>query len=74
VARIGDRGDGYEVLLENMRDKGRLLGRTRRRWYNCIKMDLKEIGWEGVSCTGLPQDRGKKKLAPVNAEVIFPAP
>jgi hypothetical protein len=26
----------------------RLLGRPRRRWEDNIKMDLQEVGWEGV--------------------------
>jgi len=36
-------------------------------------MDLKEIGWEGVGCIDLPQDR-EKELATVNAEVTFRVP
>jgi hypothetical protein len=27
--------------------KQRQLGRLRRRWENSIKLDIKEIGWEG---------------------------
>jgi hypothetical protein len=34
-------------------------GRPRRRWENNIKMDLKEIGWEGVAWIDLAQDRDK---------------
>jgi hypothetical protein len=29
------------------------------RWENSIKMDLKEIEWEGVNWIGLLQDREK---------------
>jgi hypothetical protein len=29
------------------------LGRQRRRWVDNIKMDLREIGWDGVVWTGL---------------------
>jgi len=72
MARTGDRRDGYQVLLENFRDRERPLGRTRHRRYNCIKLDLKEIGWEGVGCIDLPQER-EKELGPVNAEVTFRA-
>jgi hypothetical protein len=33
------------------------LGRTRRRWVDNIKMDLKEIGWDGRDWIELAQDR-----------------
>jgi hypothetical protein len=35
------------------------LGRPRCRWADNIKMDLLEIGWGGVDCIGLAQDRNK---------------
>jgi hypothetical protein len=35
----------------------RPLGRPRRRWVNNIKMDLREIGWDGVDWIYLAQDR-----------------
>jgi hypothetical protein len=35
----------------------RPLGRLRRRWENGIKMDLGEIGCEGVVCIHLTWDR-----------------
>jgi hypothetical protein len=31
----------------------RPLGRPRRRWVDNIKMDLREIGWDGVEWFGL---------------------
>jgi hypothetical protein len=34
-----------------------LLGRTTRRWVDNIKMDLKEIGWDGVDWIDLAHDR-----------------
>jgi hypothetical protein len=33
------------------------LGRPRRRWEDNIKMDTKEIGWDGVDWIHLAQDR-----------------
>jgi hypothetical protein len=33
------------------------LGRPRRRWVDNIKMDLREIGWDGVDWIELDQDR-----------------
>jgi hypothetical protein len=44
----------------------RPLGRPRRRWVDNINMDLLEIGWSGVDCIGLDQDRDKWR-APVNS-------
>jgi hypothetical protein len=33
------------------------LGRPRRRWVYNIKMDIKEIGWDGMDWIDLAQDR-----------------
>jgi hypothetical protein len=33
--------------------KSRRLGKLRCRWGNIIRMDLGEIGWEGVDCMHL---------------------
>jgi hypothetical protein len=35
----------------------RPLGRTRCRWMDDIKMDLREIGWNGVDWIDMGQDR-----------------
>jgi hypothetical protein len=35
----------------------RPLGRTRHRWVDNIKMDLREIGWGGIDWIDLVQDR-----------------
>jgi hypothetical protein len=45
----------YRILVEKPVGK-RLLGRPRRRWGNNIKMDLGEIGWDGVDWIDLVQD------------------
>jgi hypothetical protein len=34
----------------------RPLGRPRRRWVDSIKIDLREIGWDGVDWIKLAQD------------------
>jgi hypothetical protein len=46
----------YKVLVGKPEGK-RPLGRPRRRWEDVIRMDLREIGWEGVDWTRLAQDR-----------------
>jgi hypothetical protein len=44
VARMGERGGAYRVLVR--KSEGRIpLGRLKRRWENNIKMDLREVGW-----------------------------
>jgi hypothetical protein len=35
----------------------RLLGRPKRRWVDSIKIDLREIGWDGKDWIDLAQDR-----------------
>jgi hypothetical protein len=37
-------------------EEKRPLGRPRRRWNN-IKMDLRELGWDGMDWIDLVQDR-----------------
>jgi transposase len=34
----------------------RPLGRPRRRWVDNIKMDLREIGWDGVDWIDMAKD------------------
>jgi len=51
VARMGEMRNAYNILVGNPEEK-RPLGRPRRRWEDNIKMDLREIWWEGVvDCT-----------------------
>jgi hypothetical protein len=47
VARMGERRGTYRVLVWKPGGK-RPCGRPRRRWEDNIKMDLKEVEWEGV--------------------------
>jgi hypothetical protein len=35
----------------------RLLGRTRRRWVDNIKIDFREMGWDGMNWIDLAQDQ-----------------
>jgi hypothetical protein len=48
IARMGEKMNAYRILAGNPQGK-RLLGRQRRRWMDNIKMDLREIGWDGVN-------------------------
>jgi hypothetical protein len=38
-------------------ERKRPLGRPRRRWVDNIKIDMKEIRWDGVDWIDLAQDR-----------------
>jgi hypothetical protein len=35
----------------------RSLGKPRHRWVDNIKIDLREIGWDGMDCIDLTSDR-----------------
>jgi hypothetical protein len=48
----------YRVLVGKPEGK-RTLGRLSCRWKNGIRMDLWEIGWSGVDCIQLAQDRDR---------------
>jgi hypothetical protein len=56
VARMGQKRNAYRILVEKPEGK-RLLRRPRRRWVDNIKIDHKEIGWDGVDWIELAQDR-----------------
>jgi hypothetical protein len=47
VARTGEKRNAYRILMGSSEGK-RPLGRPRRRWVDNIKIDLREIGWDGV--------------------------
>jgi hypothetical protein len=47
VARMEENRNAYRILVGNPERK-RPLGRPRRRWVDNIKMDLREIGWDGM--------------------------
>jgi hypothetical protein len=52
----GERRGVYRILVGRPEGK-RPLGRPRRRWENNIKMDLREIGIDGVNWIQMAQDR-----------------
>jgi hypothetical protein len=47
VARMGEMRISYKIFVGKPEGKG-LLGRSRRRWDDNIRMNLREIGWEYV--------------------------
>jgi hypothetical protein len=42
----GEKRNAYRILVGKLEGK-RPLGRPRRKWVDNIKMDLREISWDG---------------------------
>jgi hypothetical protein len=55
VAEIGET-NAYRMLVGKSERK-RPLGRPVHRWVDIIKMDLREIGWDGMDWIVVAQDR-----------------
>jgi hypothetical protein len=47
VACMGEMRNVYNILVGNLEEK-RPLGKPGRRWEDNTRMDLREIGWQGV--------------------------
>jgi hypothetical protein len=47
VARMGEKRNAYRIFVGKP-EGSRPLGRPRRRWANNIKMDLRDIEWDGM--------------------------
>jgi hypothetical protein len=62
-----------EIYGRIFRPKREVLGRPRRRCVDNIKMDLREIGWDGMDCIDLAQDRDQWR-ALVNAVMNLQVP
>jgi hypothetical protein len=58
VAHMGEERGVYRVLVGKPKGK-RPLGRPWRRWKDNIKMDLQEVGCEGMDWIELAQDRDR---------------
>jgi len=68
VTRTGERRFLYRVLVGKPEEK-RPLGRRRRRWEDNIKMNLQEVGFGGMDCIELTQDRGMSR--PLKNAVMY---
>jgi len=68
VARMRN---AYEILVRKPEGK-RSLGRSRHRWQD-IRMDLREVEWEGVNWIHLAQDRDQWR-AVVNTVINLRGP
>jgi hypothetical protein len=61
VGRMGEKRNAYSILVGKPERK-RPLGRPRSRQVDNIKMDLREIGWDGVDLIDLAEDRDEWKV------------
>jgi hypothetical protein len=53
---MGEKRNAYRILVRKPQGK-RALGRLRRIWVDKIKMDFREMGWDGMDWIDLAQDR-----------------
>jgi hypothetical protein len=53
---MGKKRNAYRLLVGKPEGK-RLLGRPRLRGVDNVKMDLREIGWDGMDWIDLAEDR-----------------
>jgi hypothetical protein len=53
---MGETRNACRILVRKPKGK-RPLGRPRRMWVDSIKMDLREIEWDGMDWICLAQDR-----------------
>jgi hypothetical protein len=58
IARMEKKINAYRILVGKPEGK-RPLGRSRLSWVDNIKMDLNEIGWDGMDWMDMAQDRDK---------------
>jgi hypothetical protein len=56
VARMWEKRNACRILMGKTEGK-RQLGRPRRSWVENIKIDLREVGWDGIDWIDPAQDR-----------------
>jgi hypothetical protein len=53
---VGETRNAYRILVGKPEGKSPLKS-SRRRWVTNIKMDLRDIGWDGMDWIDLAQDK-----------------
>jgi hypothetical protein len=53
---MGEKRNAYIIFVGKPEGK-RPLGRPRRKWVDNIKIDFREMGWDGRDWINLVQDR-----------------
>jgi hypothetical protein len=69
---MGERRNVYRILVGKPEGR-RPLGRKRSRWVDNIKMDLREVGWDGRDWIDLAHEKGRWR-AFVNAVMKLRVP
>jgi hypothetical protein len=69
---MGEKWNAHRILVGKAEGK-RSLGRPRSRWDDVVKIDLREIGWDGMAWIDLAQDRNQWR-ALVNTILNFRVP
>jgi hypothetical protein len=64
--------NAYKILVSKPEGK-RPLRRPRHRWEDDIRMDLREVGWEGVDWMHMSQDRDQWRVL-LNTVINFQVP
>jgi hypothetical protein len=54
----GEKRNAYRILVGKP-EGTRPLGRPARRWEDNIKINLREIGWDGMDWINLAQDKDR---------------
>jgi hypothetical protein len=72
LAGMGEKGNTYRILV-GKRERKRPVGRPRRRYTGNIKIELREIGWDGMDWIDLAQSRDQWR-APLNTAMNLPVP
>jgi hypothetical protein len=67
-----ERWNAYRILVGEPEGKTPLR-RPRRRWVDNIKIDLRQIGWDGMDWIDLAQDRDQWR-ALVNTVINYRVP
>jgi hypothetical protein len=57
---MGEKRTAYRILVGKQEGK-RPLGRPRRRWVDNIKIDLRDIGYNGADWIDMAQDRDQSR-------------
>jgi hypothetical protein len=58
---MGGKRNACKILVGTPERK-RSLGRPRHRWVDNIKIDLRDIGWNGMDWIELAQDRDRWRV------------
>jgi len=65
---MGEMRNAYKIVVGKRKGKKPFGRHRRRRWEDNIKMDGREIGWEGVDWMDQPQGRAQWRCL-VNTEM-----